>query len=215
MNRIFKMALVFGLICLINFNTHAEKEPGEDILIVVPAQSIVNFSAKLFPYQINMGDLFKGSLWIKSIDHFKIEANKISFSANIYGKDIVYTPRIGNQSAMIALGDIDLTNDWESTFRFDHDKKILHIKPHLKQKNPDRKANQKEAIINTLLKVFSDIEYPIDLRETNPITAEFLGNVIHINLGISNIYAAKNKLMILLRPTPRVLEEKKTPARRG
>jgi len=212
MKRTSKFLIIFAILFLININTFAQKDACEDILIVIPTQSILTFSSKLLPYKLNMGKYFTGSLWIKSIKNLKIEQNKISFSLKIYGKDIIYTPKIGNQKSKIELGNINLSNDWESVFRFEKDKKILYIKPHLKDQTPTKKEGKKEIIINTLLKVFSDFEYPINLQETNPITAEFLGNVLNINLDVSNIYAVNNKLMIELRPIPDKDDKKKPPA---
>lgn len=202
MKKIIKSLLIPALVILFISNTFAQKDTSENILFVIPAQSLAAFSARLFPYKINMGKNFTGALWIKSIKNFKIEADKISFSVQIYGKDISYTAKAGNASPKIALGSIHLFNEWESVFRFDKDKKILYLKPHLKNKPADKKTNQKEMMFNALLSFFSDIEYPIDLQKTSPITAEVLGNVLTVRFDISDIYAADNKLMLKLKPVP-------------
>ena len=62
------MAVIF----LFSFNTLAQKEDTEDILMVLPAQRIFEFVTELLPFEIDMGDNFSGSLWIKSIKNFRI-----------------------------------------------------------------------------------------------------------------------------------------------
>ena len=119
--------------------------------------------------------------------------------------------KIGKQVSSIALGNVNLLNDWVSSFRFDADNKVLYIKPHLKNQVVTKKASQKEILINTLFKILNDIEYPIDLQEINPITTEFLGKFLTINFEISNIYAANNKLTVKFRPIPHISDKNKTP----
>ncbi len=211
MKRIYTILLSLVFIFLFSLNTFAQKGDVEDILIVLPAQSIAKFVTRLLPYEINMGKNFSGFLLIKSIKNFKIEKNKISFSSHIYGKDIIYTVKIGKQVSSIALGNVNLLNDWVSSFRFDADNKVLYIKPHLKNQVVTKKVSQKEILINTLFKILNDIEYPIDLQEINPITTEFLGKFLTINFEISDIYAANNKLTVKFRPIPHISDKNKTP----
>ena len=209
MKRIYTILLSLVFIFLFSVNTLARKDDVEDILIVLPEQSIVKFLTELLPYEINMGKNFSGSLWIKSIKNFKIEKNKISFASHIYGKDITYSAKIGEQMANIEIGNVNLLNDWVSSFRFDADKKVLYIKPHLINSVDTKKASYKEILINSIFNVFSGIEYPIDLQEIDPLTTEFLGKFLTVNIEISNIYASNNKVNIKVRPIPRIND--KTP----
>jgi len=211
MKRIYTILLSLVFIFLFSLNIFAQKDDDEDILIVLPAQSLANFVTRLLPYEINKGKNFSGPLWIKSIKNIKIEKNRISFSSHIYGKDIIYNVEIGKQVSSIELGNVSLLNDWEISFRFDADKKVFYIKPHLKNQVVTENASHKEILINTLFKVLSDIEYPIDLQEINPITTEFLGNFLTINFEVSDICAAHNELTVKLRPIPHISDNDKTP----
>jgi hypothetical protein len=211
MKRIYTILLSLVFIFLFSLNTFAQKDDVEDILVVLPAQSIAKFVTRLLPYEINKGKNFSGSLWIKSIKNIKIKKNKLSFSSHIYGKDIIYNMKIGKQVSSIELGNVNPLNDWEISFRFDADKKVFYIKPHLKNQVVTKNASHKEILINTLFKVLSDIEYPIDLREINPITTEFLGNFMTINFEVSDIYAAHNELTVKFRPIPHISDKDKTP----
>jgi len=209
--KIEKNLLIPLFIFLLNSNAFAKRDNAEDISIILPTQSIAKFVAKLLPYDINLGKNFSGSLFIKSIENFQIEENKISFSLHIYGKDITYSPQMSKQMASIEIGNVNLLNDWESSFRFDVAKKVLYIKPHLINSVDTKKASYKEILINSLFKVFSDIEYPFDLQEIEPISTEFLGKFLTVNFEISNIYSANNKMTIKFRPIPHISDKNKTP----
>ena len=216
MKRIYAIlfiSLVFVL--LFNLNTFAQKDNAEHISIILPTESIAKFVTRLLPYEINMGENISGSFLIKSIDNLKIEDNKISFSSFISGKDITYSAKMGQQTASIEIGSVNLLNDWESSIRFDVDKKVLYIKPH--QKNPidTKKANFNEILINSLFLVFSDIEYSFDLQEIDPMTTEIMGNLLTVNFEILNIYAANSKMTIEFRPIPHISDKNKIPVEHG
>ena len=209
--RIYAILFSLAFVFLFNLNAFAKRDNAEDISIILPTESIAKFVTKLLPYEINLGKNFSGSLFIESIENFQIEENKISFSLHIYGKDITYSAKMGEQMASIEIGNVNLLNDWESSFRFDVDKNVLYIKPHLINSVDTKKAKYKEILINSLFKVFSDIDYPIDLQEIDPITTEFLGKFLTVNFEISNIYATKNKLTVKFRPIPHISDKNKTP----
>jgi len=207
------ISLVF--VFLFNLNTFAQKDNAEHISIILPTESIAKFVTKLLPYEINMGENISGSFLIKSIDNIKIEDKKISFSSYISGKDITYSAKMGQQTASIEIGSVNLLNDWESSIRFDVDKKVLYIKPHLKNPIDTKNANYNEILINSLFIVFSDIEYPFDLQEIDPISTEIMGKLLTVNFEILNIYAANSKMTIEFRPIPHISDKNKIPVENG
>lgn len=212
MKRIYAIVLIsLAFVSLFNLNTFAQKDNAEHISIILPTESIAEFVTRLLPYEINLGENISGSLFIKSINNIKIEDNKISFSLSIQGKDITYSVKMGQQTASIEIGSVDLLNDWECSIRFDVDKKVLYIKPHLKKPVDTNKENYNEILINSIFIVFSDIEYPVDLQELDPITAEILDKLLTVNFEILNIYAADNKMTIEFRPIPHLSDKNKIP----
>ncbi len=210
MKRIYVILLSLVFVFLFNLNTFAQKNNAEHISIILPTESIAKFVTELLPFEINLGENFLGSLSIKSIDNLKFGENKISFSLLIYGKDIIYSAKMGNQTASIEIGNVTLLNEWECSLRFDADEKILYIKPHLINPVDTKKASNKELFINSLFIVFSDIEYPIDLQELNPITTEILDKLVTVNFDISNFFVANNKMTIKFRPIPHISDKTKT-----
>ena len=193
-------------ISLISFFLLLSQAPAQvknirELTVVVPAESIAKFIRPLLPYNINIGENFSGSFWVKSIEKIKIIKDRVSFSAHIYGKDIVYTAKIGKQTASFKVGNVNLRNHWQASLRYDKSKKKLFIKPHIESPKNKKDFSQGDILIDTLFNALSDIEYPIDVDRIKPITTEIYDTEVTINTDISDVYADANRLFIEVIPT--------------
>ncbi len=195
------IAVVFILFFLLFSPAPAQVRNTKELTVVVPAESIAKFIQPLLPYSIDMGENFSGSFWVKSIENIKISKDRISFWAQIYGKDIEYSAKIGKQTARFKVGDVNLRNHWEASLRYDKSKKKLYLKPHIESPQNKKDLRQGDILIDTLFDALSDIEYPIDLNKINPITAEIHNTELIINTEISDVYSNQDKLYIEIVPT--------------
>jgi hypothetical protein len=201
MKKRFIIITTFILFFLFATPSPAQAKNFKELTVVVPAESIAKFIQPLLPYRIDIGENFSGSFWVKSIENLKIANNRISFSAHIYGKDIGYSTKIGKQRANFKVGNVNLRNQWEASFRYDKAQKKLYIKPQVEGPQNRENFSQGDILIDTLFNALSDIEYPIDLGKIKPITTDFYDTELTINTDISDVYAADNKLFIEIIPT--------------
>ena len=194
------IALILFLI-LFSQSPAQVKKNIKELTVVVPAESIAKFIQPLLPYSINIGKNFSGAFYIQSIENIKIIKDRISFTAHIFGKDIVYTAKIGKQTASIKVGNVNLRNHWQTSLRYDKSKKKLYIKPHIEGPKNKKDFSQGDFLIDTLFNALSDIEYPIDVNLIKPITTEIYDTEVTINTDISDVYADANRLFIEVIPT--------------
>jgi len=194
----------FLTILILNSQLRAQIDTIKNLAIVVPSESISKFINDILPYKIDFGKNFSGSFWIKSIDKIKIAKDRISFSSYIYGKDMEYTAKIGNQLVSVAVGNVNLHNNWETSLRYDQPKKILFIKPHVGDLRKKKDLSQGDMLLNALLVGLSDIEYPIEINKLEPITTEFDNKILTIDMDISNIFTENNKLFIEIKPSAKI-----------
>jgi hypothetical protein len=173
----------------------------KELTVVVPAESIAKFIRPLLPYRIDIGKNFSGSFWVKSIENIKITKDRISFSAHIYGQDIVYSAKIGKQKASFKVGNVNLRNHWEASLRFDKSQKKLYLKPHIEGPQNKNDFSQGDILIDTLFNALSEIEYPIDVNRIKPIITKLYHTELTINTNISDVYADNNKLFLEIIPT--------------
>ncbi|RJQ65615.1 MAG: hypothetical protein C4530_00355 [Desulfobacteraceae bacterium] len=182
----------------------AGAQTGEDnVSIVVPAKSVAAFAGKILPYKIDLGKGFKGSFLIESIDDIQIKDDQIFFSPRIRGKDVQYEAKIGNSMASVALGNIDLAIRWRASFRYEKDKGILYIRPHMVDSAADKKQTQGEALLSALFLSLSGVEYPFEIKDIDPVAAELMGNSVTVNFEISGIFTQNDSLVVQIIPIPK------------
>ena len=105
------------------------------------------------------------------------------------------------------VSDVNLPSRWEVSFHFDKSKKTLFIKPELQNRENEKEFSQGDALLNTLLAAFSGIEYPVELNNLKPLTAEFYNQLLTLNTDIADVYGADNKLFIELIPKVQITEK--------
>jgi hypothetical protein len=196
MKVINRTAFVAIFLLLLVSSSTAQVESLKEMTVVVPAQSLAKVIKPLLPYRIDLGKNFLGSFYVKSIENISINNDKISFSSLISGKDIKYATTIGKQVVNFAVGDVNLPSRWEVSFDFDKSKKTLFIKPHLQGSKDVKEFSQGDALLTAL----SELEYPVELNDLKPVKSEIYNQVWILNMDITDIYAANNKLFIELVP---------------
>jgi hypothetical protein len=201
MKKVSAITITFLLFFLLFSPAPAQVKNINELTVVVPAESIAKFIQPLLPYSINIGKNFSGLFWVKSIENIKITKDRVSFSAHIYGKDVGYSAKIGKQTASFKVGNVNLRNHWQASFRYDKSQKMLYVKPHVDSPQDKKDFSQGDILIDTLFNALSDIEYPIDVNRIKPIASELYDTELTINTDISDVYADNNKLFIEIIPT--------------
>ena len=196
----FSIGMVIFCIVFQAVGASAQGEKPENMTLVVPETGIANLLKGLFPYAIDFGKGFSGAFWIKSIDNIDIKENRVLFSTTIYGEDIKYTAKIADRAVAIEVGKINLHNNWNTALRYDAKEKILYVKPHVEESAKTNGLSHGDMLLNALLMGLSDLEFPIEMKDIQPIATEMNGTNIIINVEILNIYAEGDKLFIEFRP---------------
>ena len=207
MKRFYKFVFALAVFFLIVSAAPGQTDGLREMTMVVPAESLAKVIKPLLPYPIDLGKNFLGSFYVKSIENIRINKGIVSFSSLISGKDIKYTTKIGKQVVNLMVGDVNLPSRWEVSFHFDKSKKTLFIKPELQNRENEKEFSQGDALLNTLLAAFSGIEYPVELNNLKPLTAEFYNQLLTLNTDIADVYGADNKLFIELIPKVQITEK--------
>jgi hypothetical protein len=200
MKKLNKVVFVSAVFLFIVSSAAAQIEGLREMTIVVPAESLAKVIRQLMPYPIDLGKNFSGSFYVQSIEDIHINPRMISFSSLISGKDIKYTTKIGKQKINLEVGDVKLPSHWEVSFSYDKNKKTLFVQPVLQDAKNIKEFSQGDALLNTLLTAFSGQEYPVELNNLKPVTAEFYNQIMTLNADIADIYGAENKLFVELIP---------------
>jgi hypothetical protein len=207
MTVIHRPAVVAILLLLAVFASSVQADSLSEMTIVVPAESILSVIKPLLPYQIDLGKNFLGKFWVQSIDNISINKGMVYFSSLITGKDIKYATKIGKQTINFVVGDVKLPSNWEVSFKFDKIKKKLLITPHMQNSKDEREFSQGDALLSTLLTALSGIAYPVDLKNIKPVKSEFHDQLWVLTMNITDVYSAKDKLFVQVKPAVQITSQ--------
>ncbi len=204
MKRLTAAMIIAGIVLCFHPTVFAQQQNTEEVLIAVPAKSVETFIGKLLPHEIDLGKGFSGLFLVKSINNVSVSGDKIAFSSYIYGENVEFKTKIGNQEAVLSFGNIDLRNRWEVAYRYDEMNRILYLKPHLIDPKTEKSSSQGEMLLTALFGGLSDIEHPIDLKALPPATTRFLGKHLTVHFDVTRIRTADNQLIIHIKPIPEI-----------
>lgn len=200
----YRSTVVAILIC-ISFclvTSHAAADKNNEITIVIPARVLQGFINEVLPVEITTHEKVSGVLWIRSIEDLKLGLDKVWFTATIHGENIAYKGKIGGLPANLRFGALDSTLNCEASIRYDSKKGLLYVRPKVVEE-----GKEGDVLWLLLVSILSDREYPIEVQELKPIAARFSNKTVEIEMDISNIYTANDRLFIALRPSVRTGKE--------
>jgi len=170
-------------------------EKKNEITMVIPEKVIESLIRDTLPVEITTVKNLSGTIWVQSIDKVSLGKNKIFFSAHLLGKEVKYTDKIGNVSATVAFGNIDLFFDFDTMIRYDKGKQILYLKPKITS-NADE-----DVVLTHLVKTLTgDSEYPVEIQRLKSFATKIGKTQLMINIDISNIYTSNHQLIIKIKP---------------
>jgi hypothetical protein len=201
------------LLLVINISdSHAQTFPSDEISITIPRTVITNMIKAVLPLNLEKGHYFKGSLLIQAINHLKIGSDKVEFEMNIKGENIKFETKLGNQALLMDIGNLNADFSCNASLRYDAQRRLLYITPHILQIPNKNKANKLAANLLQLISLGNGVEYPIEIQKFAPFITKIGSDQFNIDMDISNIYTENDKIFISGQPK---LKKVKPPAPKG
>jgi len=188
------LAVIIGLSLSLTCS-FASGDNSNEITMVIPAKVLAECVNDMLPIEITGDKKVSGELWVKRIDTLQLGLNKISFSATIRGEDIRYTGKIGDLPASIHVSSIDTSLRCEASIRYDREKDLLYVKPKILEEG--KRGELMWPMLNALM---GSKEFSVEIQRLRPIMAKFSNKTVTIDMDISNIFTANDRLFIALRP---------------
>lgn len=195
----------------LNSQPFAQSDNTKDITVIIPTESVADFVQDLLPCQIDFGKKFSGSFRVQSIDNIRIVKDKIIFSSHIVGENVEYVIKVVNRPIKVSIGNVKLRNNWEALLRYDTNKRILFVTPHIEGVIDKDDVSKGEMLLHALLEGLSGIEYPAKLSELEPVKAALNERDLFINIDVTNIRAENGKLFITMKPSAKYGDKNTSP----
>jgi len=188
------LAVIIGLSLSLTCS-FASGDNSNEITMVIPAKVLAECVNDMLPIEITGDKKVSGELWVKRIDALQLGLNKISFSTTIHGEDIRYTGNIGDFPASIHVKSIDTSLKCEALIRYDRENDLLYVKPKILEEGEG--GELMGSMLNVLV---GSKEFSVEVQRLRPIVAKFSNKTVTIDMDISNIFTANDRLFIVLRP---------------
>ena len=177
--------------------SYSDNLAKDQISVAVPAPVLSMLASSVLPIRINPNDAFLGDLWIKSISDLRFGKNKVLCSLQLRGKDAKYTLLLGETPIIIEVGDMDVSFDFEGTFRFDNAVNRLYVKPIIVG---NTKGVAQDGPLESLLALLSGVEYPIQVGSLKPLLFRPNDRTFQFDLSLRDVFSDKDGVYLTVSP---------------
>jgi hypothetical protein len=184
------ISLLLSLTC-----SFASGDNSNDITMVIPAKVLAECVNDMLPIELTGDIKVSGELWVTRIDTLQLGLNKISFSTTLHGEDIRYTGKIGDLPVSIRIDSLESSLRCEASIRYDRENDLLYVKPKILEEG--KRGELMWPMLNALI---GSKEFSVEIQRLRPIIAKISNKIVTIDMDISNIFTANDRLFIALRP---------------
>ena len=178
----------------------AEKSRDRDIVITLPAETVLHSLQKMLPLEINTDNPdLQGQITLQSLKKLAINDNTLSIQGVVGGKNLSMVTTIANQKIRLKLGEVHLPVSCDLRTRFDKGKQQLFVTPFFPA--PEQSTNGSNAI-RPLLKALEGQEYPLQLDTLKLSNFKLGEKPFPLTMVPVDITGRDNALMINLQPQP-------------
>jgi hypothetical protein len=170
------------------------------ITLSVPDSVLSQALDKSLPIAIdtNSGTL-SGAITIVKISNLQISDKGIACRIGIKGDDMHLNTEIGGHVIKLKVGSLQLDLQCNAVLRFDPSKQMLYVKPTISDLQASSTAAQGD--IDAMLMAFlNNREFPVKMKQMEPLIAETSGKTINISMNIVGIRTQQGTLHFDITP---------------
>ncbi len=166
----------------------------------VPATVISEALEKALPIAIDTSSsTLQGAITIVQISNLQIGEQGISCRMSLKGDDMQLHTEVGGHVLKLKVGSVQLGLQCNAALRYDASKQLLFVKPVIS----DLKASSTAAggDIDALLMGFlNNREFPVKMKQMQPLIAETSGKIITVNMNIAGVRTGPGVLFFDILP---------------
>lgn len=173
---------------------------GRMITLTVPDCVLSQALDKSLPIAIDTNSsTLSGAITIVKISNLQLQNKGIACRVALKGDDMHLSTEIGGHSIKLKVGSVQLDLQCNAVLRFDPNKQMLFVKPVITDLQASSTAAQGD--INAMLMAFlNNREFPVKMKQMEPLIAETSGKTININMNIVDIHTQQGTLQFDILP---------------
>ena len=171
------------------------------ITLNLPESVLSQAIGEMVPLEIDPAtSSLQGSITVSRIDDLRITDQNIFCRLKLSGKNLHILTELAGHQINMKVGEIELNLNCSARLRYDSAGRVLYIRPLLNDISSPKPSNT--DIGGTLLPLLNDREFPISIKELEPLIAQTELKTVSIMMHISDIRAVNGALQLSI--TPRV-----------
>jgi hypothetical protein len=170
------------------------------ITLTVPESVLSQALDKSLPIAIDTdSSTLSGAITIVKISNLQIQDKGLSCRIALKGDDMHLNTEIGGHIIKLKVGSLQLGLQCNATLHFDPSKQMLFVKPVITDLQASSSAAQGD--IDAMLMAFlNNREFPVKMKQMEPLIAETSGKTINISMNIVDIHTQQGTLRFDILP---------------
>ena len=170
------------------------------ITLTVPESILSQALDKSLPIAVDTdSSTLSGAITIVKISNLQLQEKGLSCRIALKGDDMHLNTEIGGHNIKLKVGSLQLGLQCNAALRFDPSKQVLFVKPVITDLQASSSAAQGD--INAMLMAFlNNREFPVKMKQMEPLIAETSGKTINISMNIVDIHTQQGTLQFDIRP---------------
>lgn len=199
--RIQIVTLSWVAILLSLATTASHLSAGEDeITLNLPEKVLADALATLMPLEFPASSsALKGKLIIKKVSEVQLLDEHLRCRLHLIGDQLKILTELAGNTISLNVGTIELDFSAKARLRFDQEKQTLYVTPVVDEINSGQEGAAGD-IGQTLLAIFNGQEFPLSMKELEPIVARAGSKTVKIDTWIADIQALPQRLQLSLKP---------------
>ncbi|MBU0664208.1 MAG: hypothetical protein KJ990_06640 [Proteobacteria bacterium] len=192
----------FCLLLLLNLLLpgHLSATTRKMITLTVPDSVLSQALDKSLPISVDTeSSTLSGAITIVKISNLQIHDQGIACRIALQGNDMHLNTEIGGHVIKLKVGSLQLDLQCNAVLRFDPARQMLYVKPVISDLQASSTTAQGD--IDALLLAFlNNREFPVKMKQMEPLIAETSGKTININMNIVGIRTQHGVLQFDILP---------------
>lgn len=141
----------------------------------------------------------QGNLRIIDISNLQLLDQQLSCRLHLAGNNLKIVTEIAEQKITLNVGSVELDFKTKASLRFDNAKQVLYITPVIEEVT-SAKDDGGGDIANTIVQLINGQEFPVSVKDIDPIVAQTGAKTLTIATRIADIRSKEAWLQLFLEP---------------
>ena len=169
------------------------------ITLNLPESVLSQAIGEMLPLDIDPAtSSLQGSITVSRIDDLKITEQSIFCRLRLSGKKLQILTELAGHQISLKVGEIELNFNCSARLRFDSARQVLYIRLILNDISSPKPSNT--DIGGTLLPLLNNREFPVGIKDLEPLIAQTDVKTVSIIMRISDIQAVNGALQLSIIP---------------